>query len=105
MVPDGQHAENKRHQHRYEGNGKEVELSLRQHCNHGIDSARQHGRRHKLLRRPREYRRHAGEQVDEHPAGSRGDQPDDDRGKNPQAVIERLMRARIANQGNEKDLK
>ena len=82
VVPDGQHAEDKRYQHRYEGDRKEG-AAFRHHRNEGVDGAREHRRRDKLLRRPHDFWGHPGEQVDEHPARRGGDQPDDDRGKDP----------------------
>ena len=68
-------------------------LSFIMHRDQRVDGARQHGCGHELLRRSHDLWRDPGEQVDEHPARGGGDQPDNDRGKDPQAVIERLMRA------------
>ncbi len=74
------------------------------HRDQRVDSACQNGCGHELLRRPHDLGRDPGKEVDEHPARRGGDQPDNDRGEDPQAVIERLMRAQDGEPGQRERL-
>ena len=84
--------------------GKNGSALLVQHRDQRVDRARQHRRRDDVLARPHDLRRDPGEEVDEHPTRGGGDQPDDDRGEDPKAVIERLMRAQDRKPGQRERL-
>ena len=92
MLPDGQYTKYERNQHGHQRYWKEARV-LGPHRDQCVDRSRQYRRRNQVLRWPYDLRSYPGEEVDNDAARCRGDQANDDRADDTNAVIERLMRA------------